>query len=58
MRRKIGRADFGMNIKGITVDKVLVDEAADIKEEIYLGIVIDRTLHKPSLSPRLPGGRY
>ena len=35
------RADaiLGMNIKGLTVKKVLVDEAADIKQEIYLGSV-------------------
>jgi succinyl-CoA synthetase beta subunit len=33
---------LGMNIKGLIVDKVLVDKAADIKKEIYLGIVIDR----------------
>ncbi|HSR30950.1 MAG TPA: ATP-grasp domain-containing protein, partial [Anaerolineae bacterium] len=33
---------LGMNINGLTVKKVLVDEAADIATEIYLGIVIDR----------------
>ena len=33
---------LGMNIKGLTVRKVLVDEAADIAQEIYLGIVLDR----------------
>jgi succinyl-CoA synthetase beta subunit len=38
---------LGMTIKGIIVDKVLIDEAADIKEEIYLGIVIDRAQRKP-----------
>ena len=33
---------LGMNIKGLTVTKVLVDPAADIKHEIYLGVVLDR----------------
>ena len=33
---------LGMKIKGLTVKKVLLDEAADIDTEIYLGIVIDR----------------
>jgi succinyl-CoA synthetase beta subunit len=47
---------LGMNIKGIAVDKVLVDEAADIKEEIYLGIVIDRALRKPVIIASASGG--
>ena len=33
---------LGMDIKGLKVRKVLVDEAADIKKELYLGLVIDR----------------
>ena len=33
---------LGMTIKGLPVRKVLVDEAADIKNEIYLGITNDR----------------
>lgn len=47
---------LGMNIKGLTVEKVLVDEAADIKEEIYLGIVIDRALQKPVIIASAEGG--
>lgn len=47
---------LGMNIKGLTVDKVLVDEAADIKEEIYLGIVIDRALQQPVMIASAEGG--
>ncbi len=47
---------LGMNIKGLIVDKVLVDEAADIKEEIYLGIVIDRALQKPAIIASAEGG--
>jgi len=47
---------LGMHIKGIAVDKVLVDEAADIKEEIYLGIVIDRAQRKPVIIASASGG--
>ena len=47
---------LGMDIKGLTVEKVLVDEAADIKEEIYLGIVIDRALQKPVIIASAEGG--
>ena len=31
-----------MDIKGLTVKKVLVDPGADIRKEIYLGMVLDR----------------
>lgn len=47
---------LGMEIKGLTVDKVLVDPAVDIKEEIYLGIVIDRALQKPVIIASSEGG--
>jgi succinyl-CoA synthetase beta subunit len=33
---------LGMSIKGITVQRVLVTEAADIAREIYLGAILDR----------------
>ena len=47
---------LGMDIKGLTVEKVLVDEAANIKEEVYLGIVIDRALQKPVIIASAEGG--
>jgi succinyl-CoA synthetase beta subunit len=47
---------LGMNIKGLTVKKVLVDEAADIKTEIYLGIVIDRARRRPVMMASAEGG--
>ncbi len=53
---KLAEQILGMNIKGLIVDKVLVDEAADIKAEIYLGIVIDRVLQKPILITSAEGG--
>jgi succinyl-CoA synthetase beta subunit len=52
------RADtiLGMNIKGLTVKKVLVDEAADIKQEIYLGAVLDRARRRVVLMASSAGG--
>ena len=47
---------LGMEIKGLVVDKVLVDQAADIKEEIYLGIVIDRARQQPVIIASAEGG--
>lgn len=47
---------LGMNIKGLTVEKVLVDEAADIKEEIYLGVVVDRARQLPVIIASAEGG--
>lgn len=34
---------IGMDIKGLKVGKVLVEEAVDIAREFYLGIILDRT---------------
>ena len=47
---------LGMDIKGLTVGTVLVDAAADIETEIYLGIVIDRTSRRPVMMVSAEGG--
>ena len=47
---------LGMNIKELTVKKVLIDEAADIDTEIYLGIVIDRARRLPVMMASAEGG--
>ena len=47
---------LGMNIKGLTVKKVLVDEAAAIATEIYLGVVIDRAQRRPVMMASSEGG--
>jgi len=47
---------LGMDIKGITVDTVLIDQAADIREEIYLGITIDRAQRKLVMMASSEGG--
>src|SRR5512140_1699528 len=38
---------LAMEIKGLPVRKVLVDEAANIESEIYFGITNDRAARKP-----------
>jgi len=47
---------LGMDIKGLTVETVLIDPAADIQKEIYLGVVIDRALQKPVIIASAEGG--
>jgi succinyl-CoA synthetase beta subunit len=38
---------LGMDIKGLTVEKVVVAEAVDFEREYYVGIVVDRASRKP-----------
>lgn len=47
---------LGMEIKGLPVRKVLVDEAANIDQEIYLGITTDRAARKPVMMASAAGG--
>ena len=45
-----------MEIKGLPVRKVLVDEAANIDQEIYLGITNDRAARRPVMMSSAAGG--
>jgi succinyl-CoA synthetase beta subunit len=47
---------LAMEIKGLPVRKVLVDEAAQIEKEIYLGITNDRAARKPVMMTSSAGG--
>lgn len=47
---------LSMDIKGLPVRKVLVDEAASIEKEIYLGITNDRAARKPVMMASAAGG--
>jgi succinyl-CoA synthetase beta subunit len=47
---------LGMEIKGLPVRKVLVDEAANIDHEIYLGITNDRSARRPVMMASAAGG--
>ncbi len=54
--RDKARAILGMQIKGLTVEKVLVTEAADIASEAYVGIIMDRASRKPVFMVSPAGG--
>ena len=47
---------LSMEIKGLPVRKVLIDEAANIESEIYLGITNDRATRKPVIMASSEGG--
>jgi succinyl-CoA synthetase beta subunit len=52
----VGRQILGMDIKGITVRKVLVAAAADIVKEFYLAAVLDRGARRVLLMGSAEGG--
>jgi succinyl-CoA synthetase beta subunit len=54
--REKARAILGKEIKGLTVDKVLVAGAVDIERELYIGLVIDRRSRKPLMMVSASGG--
>jgi succinyl-CoA synthetase beta subunit len=47
---------LGMDIKGLKVEKVLVASKIDIKEEYYLGIILDRKSQAPVVMASKEGG--
>jgi len=47
---------LGMDIKGLTVEKVLVEPALDIADEIYVGITQDRAARRNVLIVSAAGG--
>ena len=53
---KLAKDILGMQIKGIPVEKIMVAEAIDIKEELYIGMVIDRAGKKIVLMTSEAGG--
>jgi succinyl-CoA synthetase beta subunit len=50
------KAILGMDLKGITVEKVLVARAVDIAKELYVGMVVDRGSRKPLMMVSPAGG--
>jgi succinyl-CoA synthetase beta subunit len=52
----VARAILGMDIKGMTVRKVLIGPAADIVKEFYLAAVLDRTERAILLMGSAEGG--
>jgi succinyl-CoA synthetase beta subunit len=49
-------AILGMDIKGLRVEEVLVEEAADIKQEYYIGITTDRAARRNIVMVSAAGG--
>ena len=47
---------LGMDIKGLTVKKVLVAEAVDIAKEYYCGLIVDRNVQTYTLMVSKEGG--
>ena len=47
---------LGMDIKGLTVEKVLVTPAEDIETEAYLGVLVDRASQAPTFIASAAGG--
>ena len=54
--RAAAEAIIGMDIKGLTVEEVLVEGAADIKEEYYIGITTDRAARRNIVMVSAAGG--
>ncbi len=54
--QELAREILGMSIKDHVVHTVLVDPAANIEQEIYLGIANDRAAAKPVLMASAEGG--
>ena len=53
---EVGGRILGMDIKGITVRKVLVGPAAEIVKEFYLGAILDRARRRIVLMASAEGG--
>jgi succinyl-CoA synthetase beta subunit len=54
--KRHARSIIGMDIKGLKVEKVLVTEAVDIANEIYLGVIMDRASQRPLIMASAAGG--
>jgi len=54
--RTHAEAILGMQIKGLTVEKVLVVPAAEIATESYVGVIIDRASQRPVIMVSPAGG--
>ena len=54
--RAVAAKILGMQIKGLTVKRVLVAPAAEIASESYVGIIVDRASRRPVLMVSAAGG--
>ncbi|MCK4571795.1 acetate--CoA ligase family protein, partial [candidate division WOR-3 bacterium] len=54
--KKFAGEILGMDIKGLTVKKILVGKAIDIQRELYLGVITDRSTNHPVIMVSTEGG--
>jgi succinyl-CoA synthetase beta subunit len=54
--RAAARAILGMDIRGLTVEKVYVERAATVRSELYLGVTVDRDRRRPVVMLSTVGG--
>ncbi len=53
---KVTEQLLGMEIRGETVEKVLVEEMLDIQDEFYISVAVDRSERKPLIMASMSGG--
>ncbi|WP_330631592.1 ADP-forming succinate--CoA ligase subunit beta [Halocatena halophila] len=54
--RSAADAILGMDLKGLTVESVLIEEAVDFTNELYVGVTMDRSAGKPVAMVSARGG--
>ncbi|PSQ53437.1 ADP-forming succinate--CoA ligase subunit beta [Halobacteriales archaeon SW_8_65_20] len=54
--RAAAESIIGMDLKGLHVDRVLVESAVDFVDELYVGVTMDRTVGKPVAMVSTQGG--
>ena len=54
--KEVASKILGMDIKGLTVNKVLITKTIDIKDEAYIGFIVDRRSKKPLVMVSAAGG--
>jgi succinyl-CoA synthetase beta subunit len=54
--RAAAESIIGMDLKGLHVDRVLVEDAVDFEDELYLGVTMDRGERKPVAMVSSRGG--
>jgi succinyl-CoA synthetase beta subunit len=54
--REAAESILGMDLKGYTVDRVLVESAVDFENELYVGVTMDRTEGEPVAMVSTEGG--
>ena len=54
--REAAESILGMDLKGYTVDRVLVESAVDFVDELYVGVTMDRGLGRPVAMVSTRGG--